>query len=168
MRKWGLALVIAILVFSSSAAAAEADDLQITVEAAGILSPGADAIRRDATVPGGYETYIPSAVVSRITDTIPAVRGTSFGVRFTIRGLPASTTVRLRKVVRHPVMKRPDGTTSTGYETTIDLPVDHEGAAAATEGYGLDEDFELLPGHWSIEIWLGERRLLSETFSLVQ
>jgi hypothetical protein len=37
----------------------------------------------------------------------------------------------------------------------------------ATEGYSLDDDVELLPGPWSIEIWLGDRKLVGKTFRLV-
>lgn len=167
MRHLRWILALAILGFSSGALAAPAEKIQATIEAAGLLSPGEDAVRRDADLPGGFENYTPNAFVSRKTDTIPAARGKGFGFRFTVRGLPAGTTVRLRKVVSHPTMRRPDGSTSTGYETALELPVGHDGSVTATEGYSLDDDFELLPGPWRIEIWLGDRKLVGKTFNLV-
>jgi hypothetical protein len=163
--KWVLAF--SILGLLSGARAAPAEEIQATLEAAGFLSPGTDAARRDADLPGGFENYTPNAFVSQETDTIPAARGNCFGIRFTVRGLPAGATVRLRKVVSYPLMRRPDGSTSTGYETAIELPAGRDGSLTATEGYSLDDDFELLPGPWTIEIWLGDRRLVGKTFSLV-
>jgi hypothetical protein len=34
--------------------------------------------------------------------------------------------------------------------------------------YSLDEDWELVPGDWTFEIWYENRKLTSQTFTVVQ
>jgi len=49
-------------------------------------------------------------------------------------------------------MTLPDGTVSTGSDFIIKRKLSSNQVIAYT-GYGFDEDYELVEGEWSFEIW---------------
>lgn len=119
-------------------------------------------------LPGGVEVRGEMEIVDA-TDRIPARVGVSFGCHFTVHGLRPGEEVTLRKVVSHPPMRLPDGTASRGYEKTLGpTRVRSDGTVAATQGYRLEEPFELVPGEWVMEIWMRDQKLASKTFHLLK
>lgn len=72
--------------------------------------------------------------------------------------------VELRRVLKHPEMKLPDGSVSTGSDFMIKRKVRVNQVNAYT-GYGFDEAYEMLEGDWVFEIWYRDRKLIEQTFT---
>jgi hypothetical protein len=39
---------------------------------------------------------------------------------------------------------------------------------ADLRGYGLDDDWEAVPGTWTLQVWYGDRMLAERSFTLVK
>jgi len=102
------------------------------------------------------------------TRTIPMQKGVQFGFQFIVRGRPKSARVTLHFVVNYPApgVVKP-GASSPMLKDEYDkmVGIDAEGNI---DGYKLDNDWELVPGDWRLEIWNGNTKLASETFTLVK
>jgi hypothetical protein len=101
------------------------------------------------------------------TLTVPARLGVQFGVRFWVYGTPDGAKVTLRRVwlFPDPGLKSPAvGAPIHRRERTETVTI---GAGDFTT-YGFDDTWELVPGEWTLEYWDGERKLLSETFTVVK
>ncbi len=99
------------------------------------------------------------------TTRIPATIGTTFGVSFIVRGSPPGDLTNLRIVWRFPDPGLKDPPKESPWYQDCDVgtcEIDKEQVAI----YGLRYDWELVPGTWRLEIWKGERRLLTQSFEL--
>ena len=102
----------------------------------------------------------------RRTDRVPASVGTSFGVKFVVVGRPSGEIVELRTVLKIPppgVRNPKTGNVYRETSITVQKVIGHDGSLT---GYTLDEDWELVTGPWTLELWLGDRRMLSKTFTV--
>jgi hypothetical protein len=102
------------------------------------------------------------------TRTVPAKLGVRFGFGYVVVGSPQGAKVTLRKVTRFP----PPGLKSPAAKEALRFS---EVAVTRTIGrepgyvdYGFDDPWELVPGRWTIELWLGERRLAAQSFTVVK
>ena len=99
------------------------------------------------------------------TTAVPARRGTRFGLRYLVNGNPRGETVELRMVTRFPESGVFDPHAGRRHYT-------HEYSMTATTGtaayrdYHLDDDWEVEPGRWTFEFWLGDRKLAEQEFCL--
>ncbi len=99
------------------------------------------------------------------TRDIPARIGITFGFRYRIIGKPDQAPITLRRVVVFP----PPGLQPSS--SSKRLPQD-EFSVQARIGetnymfYTLEDAFELVPGVWAVEIWYGNRKLASQSFTL--
>ncbi|HXX04695.1 MAG TPA: DUF3859 domain-containing protein [Xanthobacteraceae bacterium] len=99
------------------------------------------------------------------TTVVPAQLGTAFGFRYKLIGQPKAT-VSLKNVTHIPApgMRNPQ----TGNVTLTD--VFFQERKIVSEYYRLfrfTEPWEIVPGLWTLEIWDGDRQLVSQGF-LVQ
>jgi hypothetical protein len=116
----------------------------------------------DAT--SGYVTSGKAQLVERTT-RIPIEKGRLFGFRFSIWGVDGNIgTLPLQLVVTHPLMKKPDGSESTGYSYVVNLNLKN-GAVEDQTGYHLNEDFELVEGDWQFEYRFMNKPLLVQKFT---
>jgi hypothetical protein len=129
------------------------------IEAEGNLYP-------DPAAPSGTVQAGPTVKLIELTDRIPVEKGRLFGFRFRITGIESQDAVEIREVVTHPRMTKPDGTFSTRYETKLGLNV-RLGEVSDYAGYRLDHGYELVEGEWKFEFWLGDKKLLEQTFTTV-
>ena len=99
------------------------------------------------------------------TSTVPARVGIRFGTRFRVVGTPANQTTKLRSVWRFPEpgLRKPQ--TGTLYRQSIADTAAMIGAQGM-RGYTFDAAWEILCGEWIQEVWFGERKLLSRTFTV--
>lgn len=103
--------------------------------------------------------------LAKATLQVPARLGTMFGVQFKIEGVPAGQTVTLRAVWRPPVPLH-DPKTGREYPRIDDEFVVKPGVGTV-RAYSLDNEWELVPGKWTVDILHGERRLFGETFTVL-
>ncbi len=120
----------------------------------------------DATAPSGKVQAGATVNLAELTDQIPVEKGRLFGFQFRITGFDTQDTVVIREVVTHPKMTKPDGTVSTGYTSEVGLNV-RQGEVTDYAGYRLDNDYELVDGPWKFEFWLGDKKILEQSFTTV-
>ena len=106
--------------------------------------------------------------LDRETETLEACLGVEFGYQLEIGGLKPGAPFTYRKVVRHPAIRLPDGTTSKGYEKSTTTEVREEGTVVTHQGFGIDHFYEEVPGRWEFEFWSGGKKLASRTFTLTK
>jgi hypothetical protein len=98
--------------------------------------------------------------------TIPAQIGTTFGFRYKVIGRPYDAPVDLREVVIFPpsgLIPSPSSKLITHDEFALHTRIGQSSYAS----YTLEDGFELVPGTWVIEIWHGNRKLLTQSFNVV-
>jgi hypothetical protein len=97
------------------------------------------------------------------TDQIPISKGVYFGFKTRIEPLPGKAFIKLKKVVRHPEMVLPDGSTSRGYQVNETKKVS-SAVAFTTSGYSLDEDYEMVAGDWVFQYWYEDKLVVEQRF----
>ena len=119
----------------------------------------------DPSTSTGKSVLKPVVELVRTTDRIPLIKGVQMYLQYRIWPLPEQVAwADLRRVLKHPAMTLPDGSFSTGSDYMIKGRVSASQAIGYT-GYGLDEDYELVEGDWTFEIWYQDRKLIEQTFS---
>jgi hypothetical protein len=110
---------------------------------------------------------LPNLIVA--TNRLTAKIGVHFGIIYEISNLPVKDgeEVELVRVYKYPTIKKPDGTTSQGYEWRPKEFV-KDGRVVDYFGYGLDHDYELVPGVWEFEIKYKGKTLCAQSFVLSQ
>lgn len=112
----------------------------------------------------GYATKGEAKLVKQTT-RIPVSKGALFGFQFQISGLNASVGVApVELIVKHPKMKKPDGSESTGYRYVMDLKLNN-GEVKDRMGYRTNEDYEVVEGEWSFEFRFMNKPLLVQKFT---
>ena len=128
---------------------------------AGIYMPTSSGKR---VVERGYVTEGGRTFQSAGTN-VDLVKGVSFGFDFRIDGAPTDRPLRLTHLITHPKMKKPDGTTLE--KQTFDRDV--MGTGGTINGklwYTLREDFELVPGDWTLSVLHDGSVLVEERFTV--
>jgi hypothetical protein len=98
---------------------------------------------------------------------VPAQLGVEFGFRYRIVGTPHSWPVTLNFVtlIPAPGIRNPTtGNTITRGEYSGQAVL----GAEAGRYYGFDHEWEIVPGSWTLEIWQGDRKLASQSFTVVK
>jgi len=101
------------------------------------------------------------------TNEIPLKLHQLFGFKFRIEGFEGKDAVQLKLVVKHPVITRPNGSTSKGYSYSVLLDVKN-GVINNQSGYSIDHDYEMVEGDWTFEYWYQDQKLLSHSFKTVK
>ena len=101
------------------------------------------------------------------TTTIPARIGTRFGIRYRVVGSPNRASVKMTAIIHFPRegLLNP----KTGKRIFRDVTTWTRNMGAETyNGFGFDEEWELVPGTWTYEIWYGDRKLAEQSFTVVK
>jgi hypothetical protein len=165
---------IAGFIFIAAAVAASAAHAQrARIDRVEVLRPGiyeqtgAQTRIRDDNISVGQRTEMRTRNV-KVTTVIPARDRTVFGAEFSIIGWPNGTRVPLKVVWRYPSPGIIDPRTSIA--KMIDEYID-DSATIGTQHtwyWQLGGPETLLPGVWTIELWDGNRMLVSQDFTLVR
>jgi hypothetical protein len=110
----------------------------------------------------GSGTNIHHAATKR---TVPAQTGITFGFRYSVVGKPDGAPVNLRKVIVFPspgLQPSPSSKRVSQDEFTVQTKI----GESNYELYTLEDSFELVPGTWQIEMWHGNRKLATQSFTL--
>jgi hypothetical protein len=149
----------------AAATGAQAQDVRVDVTEFGIYAADRTSQGRNAAGIGQSTISNPKLAVS--THNIPAQRGVIFGFRYKVIGPSTGDEVELTKVATFPPPGlRPPGTSAPVPRTERSL-LNKVGETRFTS-YILSEDYEVVPGVWTIELWSGGRRLASESFTLTR
>jgi hypothetical protein len=100
----------------------------------------------------------------RETDRIPLIKDKYMAYQYRLSNLPGKRTVKLRRVLKHPEFKLPDGATSTGSDFMITRKLER-GEVFAYDAYALNEDYEMVEGEWDFQIWFEDKMLVEQTFT---
>jgi Domain of unknown function (DUF3859) len=102
------------------------------------------------------------------TTTVPVRIGVNFGFEYTLVGAPDGGAATVTVVVVPPKagLLNPQ-TQQRVYRETWSPSVALVGATTLI-GYLLEQDWELVPGLWRFEIWLGDRKVGEQSFCLVE
>ena len=112
----------------------------------------------------GYVTEGGRVFQSATTNVLLA-KGTAFGFDFRIAGAPTDRPVRLTHLITHPKMKKPGGAVLE--KQTFDRDVkSSNGTISGSLWYTLREDFELVPGKWSLSVLQGTTVLVEKQFTV--
>jgi hypothetical protein len=139
---------------------AEVDHLELIDFGTYKTEPG--NIRKNAN--GLKTTITPGVEHLESTAIIPARIGTSFGIRYKVVGEPDKAEVTLRKVISFPPpgLQPSRGKFVPQSESKVETMIGEKVA----DLYTLEDIFELVPGVWTVELWDGERKLLTQSFTL--
>ena len=99
----------------------------------------------------------------RITDRIPLIKGKYMAYQYRLSNIPGRM-VKLRRILQHPALHLPDGTTSTGSDFTINKKLER-GEVFAYDAYAFNEDYEMEEGEWIFQIWYKDNKLVEQKFT---
>jgi len=111
----------------------------------------------------GYRTIIKNVKVVEQTDRIPSTIGTRFGLRYRITGSPEGYGIKITKKMSFPGLKDPKADkviSSSEYE--LERPI----GRLLWTGYTFEEEWECVPGEWTIGLWYGGKKLAEKTFTV--
>jgi Domain of unknown function (DUF3859) len=101
------------------------------------------------------------------TTTVPARLGVRFGFRYKLIGSPNGVQVPIKIVTKFPAegLRNP-----TKRETTYsDNEVDNLNIGGESyREYQLEENWEVVPGKWSFELWYNDKKMAEQTFTLIK
>lgn len=165
MKSLWMTLLGAGLCLAGSAAAQSARIERIMIVEAGLLEARkVDSLPTPGTA-AGKTSVLDSVVFYESSRRVPARLGMQFGVRYRIVGAPSGedTTIRTKWLVPEPGMRNP----LTGAVTRID-EADEKVTIGSDRlaGYGFSQAWEIVPGQWTLEFWVGDRKLNSVTFTV--
>ena len=159
--------IVAALLLVCGVAAAQAQRIEaVDILAAGIYEPGKLKTIEDPSISTG-ERHEAVATLKKRTTVIPARNNTSFGVTVMIYGRPHGKVVPVRIVWHYPEpgLHNPD----TGITKRVDDYIERKALGEETKFYWvLGDDWVLVPGEWTIEIYDQDRLLASQSFTLVK
>jgi hypothetical protein len=104
------------------------------------------------------------ALVKRTTE-IPLENGIVFGFDWEADGLPGMP-IKIIWRVKHPQTVKPDGTVSMGFDEELRVEPKEGRIKKRTDCYILGEDWEMLPGEWSLSVVYEGRVLCEKVFHI--
>jgi len=161
----GLVAAIALL-------AAPALAQSIKVERIEVTRPGIYEIQvgkpiPDAGVATGHRVEARAYKNVKVGTQIEARTGTVIGAEVTIVGTPRRGKVPLRVVWRYPApgLTNPETKTTTTSDEYADTQLIGEKFPIV---WGLTQDWHVVPGTWTLEVFQGDRKLVTQEFQLSQ
>jgi hypothetical protein len=125
-------------------------------------------VRDELSTNTGKVINQPVLELAEQTNRIPLAKDTYFAYRYRILDLPKDVAklpaVDLRKVLVHPEMTLPDGSKTTGSDRAFKGRAS-AGQVIGFDGYAFNEDYELVEGDWTFQIWFGDKMLVEQTFT---
>ena len=148
--------------FVAAALPAQAADVRVTIVEHGLYTLDIKSEKRSPD--GIVDTTVENLCHYATTTTVPLKAGVHFGFRYRVDGLAAGEAVDLVKIVQLPMIAKPPGAKPL---STIWRSMLVGAGQAHYVGYGLDLDWELMPGRWSISLHQSDRKLVEMGFDVV-
>jgi len=100
---------------------------------------------------------------TKTTDSLVAQVGITFGVNFSISGLPTERKMTFREVMVFPEMTDPEtGVKQSYYETTAK----YNNNLTKFKGFTFEYDWELVKGDWTYQIYYQDTLLAEQVFDV--
>ena len=159
-------LVLCLLLLGALQASAAESDVRAEITRFGLYDFKVTSKRTEAGTATGY-VQTGDYEFHTTTTTVPARLGAHFGFEYVLIGTPKGAKINVRKVVIFPqggLTNPKTGKTvaRNEYEDTIAI------GDRGLRGYSLDEDWEAVPGTWTLQLWLGDRKLAEKSFTLTR
>lgn len=156
--KFAFLLVVAALTLVAGCAPMQSHDMSVSCEIlkSGIVSNTYVRSEPNAQTTSGVLRFVTDIRVVEETLRVPLQKDISFGIQYRFTNLPEGA--RVVQVISHPVMLKPDGSTSTGSR--------REKEPGPGFSYILNHDYELVPGEWRFEYWHNGKKLCGQKFEL--
>jgi hypothetical protein len=109
---------------------------------------------------------VENVAIVAMTDTVQALPKVKFGLRYRIIGEPLDARVTVKIVVKYP----PQGVLSPKEGVLHDFTytvTDHIGGLYSFAGYSADEPWELVPGIWTLQLWVADKMYVEKSFTMV-
>ena len=109
---------------------------------------------------------VENVAIVAMTDTIQTLPKVKFGLRYRIIGEPMDARVTVKIVVKYP----PQGVQSPKEGVLHDFTytvTDHIGGLYSFAGYSADEPWELVPGVWTLQLWVADKMYVEKAFTMV-
>jgi hypothetical protein len=150
-------VIVFVTLFVVATSALAADPVRVEIIEYGIYAMEGRQIVQESD---GVLTATAKVIHLETTSVIPAKRCMNFGFRFRVEGPKGS---RLTFVTHLPVEVTPPGSARaiSSYSRARVL-----GPGIYSQGYGLDFDWEVMPGQWTFEVFDGDRKLAEKSFLL--
>ena len=121
----------------------------------------------NASTPTGSIAAVTVAKNVQDTTTIHGQLGSEFGLRYVVVGAPAGADVPLDIVITYPMPGLADPSAAKPILESRFTRVKKIGETDYL-GYGFENDWEIVPGTWTFEIWFGGRKLASQAFTVTR
>lgn len=160
-------LYLAVLLLGAPLAAGAAD---VRVERIDVLDAGVYAVETgeetaDQNAPTGTIADVTTATLLEATTAVPGRLGLEFGLRYEIIGTPPGAEVPLDFVIVYPPPGLVDPTDPVPLTESRFTQPERLGAPSYV-GYGFENDWEIVPGDWTFEIWFEGRNLTRQSFTV--
>lgn len=161
-----LLLVGAMLVGACCAAAAQTAKVdRIQIDGAGITEVASEKRVQDRDAASGHRIETKGVRLKEATTRIPAIFGTRFGMIYSVVGHPRDAIVSFKRVTIFPQVGLLNP--STGQRTYRQEAMFQDRIGVQSyRGYYLNNEWEVVPGEWVIQVWDGNRMLAEQKFTL--
>ena len=97
--------------------------------------------------------------------SIPIRKHIRFGFQYVVEGVPSGAIVSLRQVTIFPAPGLHNPARGQTWARDDFMMKSKIGQIERT-GYGIDDDWEMVPGTWTFQLWDGNRKLAEQSFQL--
>jgi hypothetical protein len=162
----GLALFLLLLAPAGAYAQTPQVD-RIDVVEYGIYTATTTGQQAVSTTAAGTVSTLNDIQLAATTRTVPAQQGVRFGFRFVVVGAPAGAIVPLHMVT---IIPPPGLTNPATQQTKAQSEYDTTAPIGQTwyKGYTLTNDWEVVPGVWTMQVWYQGQKLAEQQFTVVK
>jgi hypothetical protein len=165
------AILLAVGWLAMTGTCSQAARVQVTgsVEEAEVTDYGiytADKTAASPQLANIVQQPVDNVALIAITNTIPAERGINFGFRYRLVGEPLDSrvTVRIETIFPPAGIMSPKAGLLHSYSYSV---TDHIGVRSSFAGYSADESWELVPGTWTMQLWVGDKKFAEQSFTML-
>jgi hypothetical protein len=154
-----------LLSLSSVAYAQKAQVERIDIVGKGIYQVAVGKLIPEKQTPTGVAASVENAIKIEDTTTVHARIGLEFGIQYVIVGLPKGAQVPIRIVNIYPKqgLRNPKTHKTIRHTEIVRNKIIGDVIYA---GYGFENEWEIVPGVWKIELWHKNRKLAEQNFTV--
>ena len=121
----------------------------------------------DRTISTGHKFEAKAYKSLKVGAEVEAKAGTIIGAEFTLVGSPRRGKVPLKVVWRYPApgLTNPESKETKRFDEYFDIQLIGETFPIF---WGLTQDWHVVPGTWTLEVWHYDRKLVTQEFRVVK